>query len=370
MRWLVTGGAGFLGINLVRHLLTRGDDVVSLDREPFDYPERRRIREIRGDIREREDVERAVAECDVVVHAAAALPLYPPDDIHTIDVDGTRTVLEASPASGAWSTSRRPPSTACPITIRSSRATSSPASGRTAPRRSRQSACASARARAASAIAILRPEVVRRARAARRVRADVRVGARGPRLPDPRARHEPLPAARRRGPVHGDRARRHRRPRARERHVQHRRRRVHHAARGLPGRARRRRPRPPHPLAAGRARDRGPARAREGEALAAVSVDLRDGDRGLVRLHRPRPRRASAGSRATPTRTRWSATTSGTANMQTSSAVRESRTACPGSRGPSPWPSSRFPSTRDKRPPHGYRTYVFDHQARRRRRRT
>ena len=96
MRWLVTGGAGFLGINLVRHLLARGDQVTSLDREPFDYPERPRITEVRGDIRRRDDVERAVAGCDVVVHTAAALPLYPPDEIHTIDVDGTRTVLEAT----------------------------------------------------------------------------------------------------------------------------------------------------------------------------------------------------------------------------------------------------------------------------------
>ncbi len=96
MRWLVTGGAGFLGINLVRHLLARGDQVTSLDREPFDYPERSKITEVRGDIRERADVERAVAGCDVVVHAAAALPLYPPDEIHTIDVEGTRTVLAAS----------------------------------------------------------------------------------------------------------------------------------------------------------------------------------------------------------------------------------------------------------------------------------
>lgn len=39
----------------------------------------------------------------------------------------------------------------------------------------------------------------------------------------------------------------------------------------------------------------------------------------------------------------------------------------PWKQGPWPWPSSRFPSTRDKRPPHGYRTYVFDHQAGRRR---
>ncbi len=96
MRWLVTGGAGFLGINLVRHLLARGDEVVSLDREPFDYPERPRITEVRGDIRVRADVAKAVAGCDVVVHAAAALPLYPPGEIHTIDVDGTRVVLEAT----------------------------------------------------------------------------------------------------------------------------------------------------------------------------------------------------------------------------------------------------------------------------------
>ncbi len=96
MRWLVTGGAGFLGINLIRHLLERGHEIVSLDREPFDYPERSRIREERGDIRRIDDVRRAAAGCDVIVHAAAALPLYPPSEIHTIDVEGTRTVLEAA----------------------------------------------------------------------------------------------------------------------------------------------------------------------------------------------------------------------------------------------------------------------------------
>jgi len=98
MRVLVTGGAGFLGINLVRKLLARGDEVVSLDREPFDYPERAQITEVRGDIRTRADVDRAVAGCEVVVHAAAALPLYSPREIHTIDIDGTRIVLEAARA--------------------------------------------------------------------------------------------------------------------------------------------------------------------------------------------------------------------------------------------------------------------------------
>ncbi len=96
VRWLITGGAGFLGINLVRHVLARGDQVTSLDREPFAYPEREKITEVTGDIRDRAAVERAASGCDVVVHAAAALPLYPAEEIHSIDVEGTRTVLEAT----------------------------------------------------------------------------------------------------------------------------------------------------------------------------------------------------------------------------------------------------------------------------------
>jgi nucleoside-diphosphate-sugar epimerase len=100
MKHLVTGGAGFLGINLVRHLLARGDAVTSLDRAPFDYPERARVREVRGDIRDAATVRDAMTGVDVVVHCAAALPLYEPEEIRTTDVEGTRTVLDAALTEG------------------------------------------------------------------------------------------------------------------------------------------------------------------------------------------------------------------------------------------------------------------------------
>jgi nucleoside-diphosphate-sugar epimerase len=97
---LVTGGAGFLGINLVRWLLARDHEVTSLDLAPFDYPEAPRVREVRGDIRVHAAVVRALDGVDVVVHAAAALPLYTPADIRSTDVDGTRCVIEEAERAG------------------------------------------------------------------------------------------------------------------------------------------------------------------------------------------------------------------------------------------------------------------------------
>lgn len=101
MRYLVTGGSGFLGINLIRFLLDRGDAVVSLDVQPFDYPDcRDRVEAIVGDIRDRAAVDRAVRDVQVVVHCAAALPLYSRADIISTDIDGTRNVLDAAHRAG------------------------------------------------------------------------------------------------------------------------------------------------------------------------------------------------------------------------------------------------------------------------------
>ncbi len=96
-RVMVTGGAGFLGINLVRRLLAEGHPVTSLDIAEFDYPDcRERAETDRGDIRDRSAVDRAMEGAGLVVHCAAALPLYKPQDILSTDIDGTRNVLESA----------------------------------------------------------------------------------------------------------------------------------------------------------------------------------------------------------------------------------------------------------------------------------
>jgi nucleoside-diphosphate-sugar epimerase len=98
--YLITGGAGFLGINLARHLLARGHRVVSLDFAAFDYPERGQITEVKGDIRDRAAVDRAMQGVEIVIHTAAALPLYTEADIFSTDIDGTRNVIESAHAHG------------------------------------------------------------------------------------------------------------------------------------------------------------------------------------------------------------------------------------------------------------------------------
>jgi len=96
-RWMITGGSGFLGINLVRYLLARGHEVAVLDIADFDYKDcRDKIDFILGDIRDMSMVNRAMEGANIVVHAAAALPLYKPQDIFSTDIDGTRNVMQSA----------------------------------------------------------------------------------------------------------------------------------------------------------------------------------------------------------------------------------------------------------------------------------
>jgi nucleoside-diphosphate-sugar epimerase len=93
---LVTGGSGFLGINLVRLLLSRGVAVRTLDIAAFDYPERPLVDAILGDIRDARAVDEAMAGVDTVVHCAAALPLASEAEIQSTDVGGTGLLLAAA----------------------------------------------------------------------------------------------------------------------------------------------------------------------------------------------------------------------------------------------------------------------------------
>jgi nucleoside-diphosphate-sugar epimerase len=94
---LVTGGSGFLGINLIRHLFAKGvTDIRSLDLVDFDYPEKDRVHVLTGDIRDVAMVAKAMEGVRLVVHTAAALPLYSEQDIVSTDVDGTRNLLAAA----------------------------------------------------------------------------------------------------------------------------------------------------------------------------------------------------------------------------------------------------------------------------------
>jgi nucleoside-diphosphate-sugar epimerase len=99
---LVTGGSGFLGINLIRHLRSKGvTNIRSIDLVPFDYPEKGEIDAVVGDIRDVPALKKAMEGVTWVVHTAAALPLYSEQDIMTTDVDGTRNVMTAAREAGA-----------------------------------------------------------------------------------------------------------------------------------------------------------------------------------------------------------------------------------------------------------------------------
>ncbi len=97
MKLAVTGGAGGFGYHLAHQLDGKDDwSVRLLDIEeppPGDLVQPADFRKV--DVRDREGLRAALEGMDAVVHGAAALPLYPREQIVSTNVDGTRNVLEA-----------------------------------------------------------------------------------------------------------------------------------------------------------------------------------------------------------------------------------------------------------------------------------
>lgn len=105
MRTLVTGGAGFIGSNLVRALLARGDEVRVLDN--FSSGNRanlagleHEVELVEGDLRSYERVHAAVRGVEVVYHQGAlpSVPRSVQDPLTTtaVNVEGTLNVLLAA----------------------------------------------------------------------------------------------------------------------------------------------------------------------------------------------------------------------------------------------------------------------------------
>lgn len=94
MTWAVSGGAGFLGLALARRVVARGDAVRSLDVAPVEEPG---VETLAGDIRSPDDARRLCRGADVLVHAAAALPIRgSAPELRSVNVDGTAALLVAA----------------------------------------------------------------------------------------------------------------------------------------------------------------------------------------------------------------------------------------------------------------------------------
>lgn len=99
MKVLVTGASGFIGSQLTRLLVRQGHDVRVLRRATAKtlMLDDLSVEHVLGDILETETVDRAVAGCELVFHAAGLSSYWRAqrDQIYRVNVEGTRVVMDA-----------------------------------------------------------------------------------------------------------------------------------------------------------------------------------------------------------------------------------------------------------------------------------
>lgn len=99
---LVTGATGFVGWHVARRLVQQGVRVRALARDPGRLRELPEAEPVRGDLRDRASLDRAVEGCGIVYHVAADYRLWTrePEEMYRSNVEGTRSLLEAAQKAG------------------------------------------------------------------------------------------------------------------------------------------------------------------------------------------------------------------------------------------------------------------------------
>ena len=104
MRAFVTGGTGFIGGAVVRHLLEHGLQVRALVRPGADTRQLDGlpVEVVQGDLADAGSLQAGIAGCDWVFHVAALYSYWghPPEAFYQTNVEGTRRVLEAARQEG------------------------------------------------------------------------------------------------------------------------------------------------------------------------------------------------------------------------------------------------------------------------------
>jgi len=103
MKYVVTGGAGFIGNNIVKLLIKKGHDVDIIDN--LHTGKKENLKEIidkvnfyQIDIKNKKDLEKIIKNCDGIFHEAAltAVPesFEKPKEYHDVNVLGTKNIFE------------------------------------------------------------------------------------------------------------------------------------------------------------------------------------------------------------------------------------------------------------------------------------
>lgn len=98
MKIALIGASGFVGSALLNEALDRGHEVTAIVRHPEKLTPRERLRPVKGDVYDADDVARLVAGHDAVI--SAFNPGWGNPDIYNLQVRGTESIIEGVKRAG------------------------------------------------------------------------------------------------------------------------------------------------------------------------------------------------------------------------------------------------------------------------------